>query len=253
MMAGARGLRRVPVPRLLPITMVGMVVLLGMKAEHVVRAVLPPAAASASAPAKGEAPVKVESPPAKPAGAHGGATPEPAPAVKPVAVEAKPSPPPQEPAVSPQERALLLDLRRRNGELQARDTALAAREAALSAAEKRLATRLDELAALQKRLEDLEAARRARDEANWQGLVKTYETMKPRDAAAILNDLDKQVLLQVLDRMKEARAAPILAAMQPERARLVTAELAEKRVKENAAPGAAPQLAKATPQTPGTK
>ena len=48
--------------------------------------------------------------------------------------------------------------------------------------------------------------------------------MKPRDAAAIFNDLDMPVLLQVLDRMKEAKAAPILAAMQPDRAREATTE-----------------------------
>ena len=76
---------------------------------------------------------------------------------------------------------------------------------------------------LQKRLEALEAARKEREDASWRGLVKLYETMKPRDAATIFNDLDLPVLLPVLDRMKEAKAAPVLAAMQPERARLVTA------------------------------
>jgi len=44
------------------------------------------------------------------------------------------------------------------------------------------------------------------------------------------------VLLQVLDRMNERKAAPVLAAMQPERARQVTAELAEMRAKANRAP-----------------
>ena len=60
--------------------------------------------------------------------------------------------------------------------------------------------------------------------------------MKPRDAATIFNDLDMPVLLQVVDRMKEAKAAPVLAAMQPDRARLVTAQLAQMRAQENAAP-----------------
>ena len=86
--------------------------------------------------------------------------------------------------------------------------------------------RVDELQALQKRLEALEAARKQREDASWHGLVKLYEAMKPRDAATIFNDLDMPVLLQVVDRMKEAKAAPVLAAMQPDKARDLTAKLA---------------------------
>ncbi len=108
----------------------------------------------------------------------------------------------------------------------------------LSGAERRLFIRVDELTALQARLEALEAGRREHDEANWRGLVKLYEAMRPRDAAAIFNDLDKAVLLAVLDRMKEAKAAPVLAAMLPERARQATTELAQLRNLATKAPAA---------------
>jgi len=170
--------------------------------------------------------------PAAPGTDGAAATPAQPPPVSPAAaapgnVAAKEAPPP----VSDTERALLLDLRQRRSELDAREAAIGAREAGLSGAEKRLEARTDELVALQKKLEALEAARREREDAGWKGLVKTYETMKPRDAAAICNDLDMAVLLQVLDRMKEAKAAPILAAMQPDRARRATAELAQMRAK----------------------
>ncbi len=40
-----------------------------------------------------------------------------------------------------------------------------------------------------------------------------------------------EVLLEIVDRMGERRAAPILAAMRPERAREVTAELARLRAR----------------------
>jgi len=53
--------------------------------------------------------------------------------------------------------------------------------------------------------------------------------MKPRDAAAILNDMEMSVLLPVLDRMKETKAAAILAAMLPDRARVATTQLAALR------------------------
>jgi flagellar motility protein MotE (MotC chaperone) len=47
--------------------------------------------------------------------------------------------------------------------------------------------------------------------------------------AALLAELEMPVLIQVVDRMREARAAPVLAAMRPERARALTTELARHR------------------------
>ena len=131
------------------------------------------------------------------------------------------------------ERALLQDLRRRREQLDAREHALEERNAVLEAAEARLQSKIDHMAALQTRLDDLDQARRQRQDANWSGLVKVYESMKPRDAAAIFDVLDMHVLLEVLDRMNERKAAGILAAMQPERARLATQMLAQMRLRQD--------------------
>ena len=146
-----------------------------------------------------------------------------------------------EPPVEEAERAVLLDLRARRTVLEGREQAMAAREAIQVAAERRLTERVAELTALQTRLEQLDQTRRERDDANWRGLVKTYEAMRPRDAAAILNELETPVLLQVLDRMKEAKAALVLAAMLPDRARAATTGLAQMRSRSVAAPSLGPQ------------
>lgn len=200
--------RHLPTPRLLPVTIAAMGVVLAVRSVDLVRAAAPEAApVPAPAPASPLAP------------------PPPVPAL-----------PPTPPPISGAERKLLLDLRRRSRELDAREAALQQREAVLAAAEARLKARLAELTSLQQRLQSLDAARNAREEANWRGLVKLYETMKPADAGAIFNDLDLPVLLPILDRMKARNAAAILAAMQPERARLVTAELAQYRARANAVP-----------------
>ena len=135
-------------------------------------------------------------------------------------------------SVSEAERALLLDLRNRRDALDARGRALDERQAALDAAAAKLQMRLDELTALQKKLENLDAARNAQAQANWTGLVRMYEAMKPREAATIFDQLDTRVLLPVLDRMNERRAAAILAAMQPERARVATQLLADLRLRQ---------------------
>ena len=133
--------------------------------------------------------------------------------------------------VSDAERGILLDLRHRRLALDARARDLDQREAELAAADRHLGDRVQQLAALQVRLEALEASRQQHSTENWAGLVKVYESMKARDAAAIFDVLDMQVLLQVLDRMRERPAAAILAAMQPDRARLATQMLAELRTR----------------------
>ena len=209
-----------PRVRLLPASMALMGLLLLVKSVALVQA----ATAGEGAPPKAEAVAEKQqaAPPAKteaPAAAAVGAAQDKA---------NGPAPPP---AVSDAERALLLDLRHRRDELDARGRALDQRAAMLDAAQAKLSARVGELNALQAKLEMLEKARQSHDSANWDELVRIYETMKPRDAAAIFDALDMQVLLGVLDRMSPRKAAPVLAAMQPDRARLATQMLAELRTR----------------------
>jgi flagellar motility protein MotE (MotC chaperone) len=150
---------------------------------------------------------------------------------KPPTGQDAPSIPEGPPLVTDAERAVLLELRDRRQELEAREATLASRESMLAAAETKLSARIEELQSLQKKLEGLDASRKQQEDAAWQGLVKVYETMKPRDAAVIFNDLGMQVLLSVVERMKEAKAAAILAAMTPDKAREVTTQLALSRTK----------------------
>lgn len=243
-MAQQRPSLRIPMPRLLPMTIIVMAALLAVKSAGLVMAATAPAPApgaaeAAATPAK---PPKLEPPKLEPPKLDM-AKPEPA-APAPV------PPPPQpsaEPPVSDSERALLTDLRQRRLALDAREANLATREATLAAVEKRLTGRVAELTALQSRLEALERQRAEHDEANWKGLVKVYETMKPHDAAVIFNDLDLPVLLPVLDRMKEAKVALILAAMAPDRARQITADLAQMRARANSVDAAPPSTPPAAP------
>lgn len=134
---------------------------------------------------------------------------------------------------SPAELQLLQDLRKRRQSLDEREHRVDQRTEMLQSAEIKLQVKLEELTALQQRLEQVEGLRQKRDSANWSGLVKTYEDMKPRDAAAIFDVLDIPVLLEVLDRMDERKAAAVLAGMLPERARLATQMLAQKRTRQD--------------------
>ena len=153
-----------------------------------------------------------------PAPAKHGAEPAKHGAEKPAAEKPEvPPPPPPEPSgpppVSESEKALLLELRKRREDLEKRDASVAEREAALAAAERKISGRAEELRTLQGQMGEQDATRRQKDEENWRGLAKLYEAMKPREAAAIFNDLPMPVLLPLISKIKEAKAAPILAAM----------------------------------------
>jgi len=202
-----------PRPRLLPLSLVGMLALLGVKLEALFHGAPTPGLLVSQAVA--QAP-----PPAAPAPPPAATAPAPAVAVPP------PTPPPADQVA---ERAVLEALRARRADIEAREAALAQREMLIAAAERRLGDRLDELGSLRQRLEAESRQRDERTEQGWRQMVRLYEGMRPRDAAGIFDELDMLVLIQVVDRMREARAAPILAAMRPERARLVTTELARHR------------------------
>ena len=236
-------------PRLLPVTIAALALVLVAKGEVLVRSAMDrgePASVIAAARAAGpEAPASAEKPAAKPGQQQ---------AVPPLHAADIPPVPDGPPPMTDGEKAVLLDLRARREQLDARETALANRESMLVAAEQKLASQIGELQGLQQRLEALDASRKEQESAAWQGLVKVYEAMKPRDAATIFNDLGMSVLLSVIDRMKEAKAAAILAAMVPDKARDVTTQLALKRTGRAAAveSGNKPVNNPATGKTPGS-
>lgn len=130
---------------------------------------------------------------------------------------------------SSEEITLLQQLASRREELDARARVLDEREALLAAAEQRIDRKVVELDALRTEIRGLLREVDEQQQAQLGSLVKIYENMKPKDAAQIFQALDMTVLLDVLERMREAKSAPILAAMSPAKAMEVTASLAERR------------------------
>jgi flagellar motility protein MotE (MotC chaperone) len=212
--------------RLMPVALLAAIGLLGLKLADAWVMLGTPAQAQSEAPAK---PAAATTPaPAAPA-----ATPKPAAA----GATAKPAAPAAAAAdkafdltsMSPEEVQLLQKLSDRRTELDKRAAELSQREVLLQAAEKRIDDKIAKLTALEKDIGGIVDKHSEEDEARIKSLVKIYETMKPVDAARIFSQLDMPVLLGVLEHMKERNAAPILAAMDPSKAKAVTLALAERR------------------------
>src|SRR3546814_7653510 len=68
------------------------------------------------------------------------------------------------------------------------------REVLLKAAEQRIDQKIGELESLQSSIEALLVTHDEQSEAQMQSLVKIYESMKPKDAARIFEELDMEVL-----------------------------------------------------------
>ena len=126
-------------------------------------------------------------------------------------------------------REVFDDLAKRRKGLEQREKDLRTREALLRAAEQELDRKYQELSTLREEIENLLEQQSDEEKARIQSLVKIYEGMKPKEAARIFDTLDLDVLMSVMGRMSERRASPILANMNPERARTVTILLAEEK------------------------
>ncbi len=130
---------------------------------------------------------------------------------------------------SASEIEVLQALAKRRDELNKREQEMVAREALLNAAEQEVDRKITELNKLRGELEKLLGQQQTMEAERIASLVKIYENMKPKEAAEIFNTLDLDILLTVISRMAERKSSPILAAMNTERARLVTIRLAEMR------------------------
>jgi len=128
-----------------------------------------------------------------------------------------------------EEISLLQQLSVRREQIEQRRSVVEQREALLAAAEARVERKVTELEDLRRIIEELVIQHDEQEEAQLRSLVKIYENMKPKEAARIFEQLDMVVLLEVIDRMKERKVAPVLARMSPDRAQQITLELAQRR------------------------
>ncbi|MDI9409591.1 MAG: hypothetical protein QM523_10160 [Candidatus Pacebacteria bacterium] len=123
---------------------------------------------------------------------------------------------------------LLQSLAQRRDSLDTREQQLQQRQMTLDAAEKRLAEKAAALEGMKGELMQLINRRNQADDDRLRRLVKIYEGMKPVLAAQILQGMDTKDAVGVLERMKELRVAPILGAMTPARAQLLSSLMADR-------------------------
>jgi len=156
---------------------------------------------------------------AAPQSSSGGRIPDPPASLTPQSSGAAPVPPAPE---DPRRVALLGELGARQKQLDDMDRALAERQRIVAASEVAMQ---EKMAAYAKIIDDYKARDQAShdmSDADLLRLVRIYENMSPRDAAAIFNVLDMHVMVRVIDHMNPRKASAIMAGMLPERVSLTT-------------------------------
>lgn len=127
---------------------------------------------------------------------------------------------------------LIERLGERREELASQEAELEMRQALVEAAEMRLDQRTAELKALEAKINALVDQQKSDEREQFVSLVAMYETMKPKEAALIFDALDLPVLVRVAQAMSPKKMGPIMAKMNPNKAKSLTAMLVAAETQE---------------------
>jgi len=130
--------------------------------------------------------------------------------------------------LSPAELQVLQSLGVRRNQLDARETDLDTQLKLLAAAEAKLDIKLKGLSGLKNDLQVLLGQTEAKESSEIDRLVIVYGKMKPKDAAAVMVQLEDKVRIPVAAKLKEAALAAILSQMPPAEAKKLTESLAHR-------------------------
>jgi len=133
------------------------------------------------------------------------------------------------PTFTQNELDVLQKLSERRESLDARERDLELRENLVKAAEARIDKKITEMKSMQTSVEGMLKQVDDQDDAKMKSLAKMYESMKPKDAGKIFDQLDLRTLTGVIPKMKEQKAGLIMANMSPDKAKDLTDAMALRR------------------------
>lgn len=130
------------------------------------------------------------------------------------------------------EQEIFQALDQRRATLEERRAQLDEREGEIKEQEEELSIRLAELRQLTGELRAARGAEGAAMQAQVEQLSKVYVSMKPDEAAGLLQELDTMIAFELIKQMPEKRIGQLLALMEPKKSLLITRMLAgEENVK----------------------
>ncbi len=136
---------------------------------------------------------------------------------------------PGEQKASPINIDILETIKKRSEDLDAKENSLKQQEEQLNMLKLTLEEKMQKMNEVQKKIEELLAARTDLIERSVKHLVKVYSSMKPNEAARLLEKLDKDISIQILSKMKGKSAAKILEKMDGTMAANISDKIATRK------------------------
>ena len=133
----------------------------------------------------------------------------------------------KESGISASEFKLLQALQDRRQQLDKREADIITREGVVKTADAIVMQRIETLKGVEANIQKLLGQVDDMEQKRIANLVAVYEKMKPKDAAKVWEGMSDEVLLPIASRMKNQSLSLILAKVSPERARAITAKLAQ--------------------------
>lgn len=129
------------------------------------------------------------------------------------------------PTFTESEVAILQDLAQRREALDMREKEIDKKALQLHITEEEINKKLEQLQAYESKLRDLIQDYKEKEQGKLAALVKLYTSMKPQDAARIINTLDIELATALLRGMKPTTSSAILSKMDAAKAKAVTNHL----------------------------
>ena len=120
---------------------------------------------------------------------------------------------------------MISHLQRRDAELTKKEEQLKQKEEYLAQMEQEVEKKLKDLMAVQKEIQTFRAEREEGQLAKVRSLSKIYGTMKPKEAAKLLENLEENLVVEVISTMSAAEAANILSNMDVKKAAKISQAL----------------------------
>ena len=139
--------------------------------------------------------------------------------------------PGQTPAVSPETFRMIEIIENKNREIKKKEEELRLKEVRLEALEAKI---LKDLKKIEKSISESKeqmGAQDAKTKANVNSLIKVYSSMKPEEAASLVEAIDEELALSIVSGMKSKIAGQVLSKLDVKVAKRISEKLAGKKQK----------------------
>ena len=139
--------------------------------------------------------------------------------------------PGQTPAISPETFRMIEVIENKNREIKKKEEELRLKEVRLEALEAKI---LKDLKKIEKSISESKeqmGAQDAKTKANVSSLIKVYSSMKPEEAASLIEAIDGELALKIVSGMKSKVAGQVLSKLDVKVAKRISEKLAGKKEK----------------------